>query len=65
MSRRIPEEDDEEYKLDTYMICSYFNSCVFTWSCASLWLHGAYGTPVIGISAIPRAGRAKYCAYYW
>jgi len=43
MSRRIPEEDEEEYKLDIYMNCRFFHSFVFKLSFASLWLHGAYG----------------------
>lgn len=35
MSRRIPEEDDEEYKSDIYMIHNFFHCCVFILSCAS------------------------------
>lgn len=47
MSGRIPEEDDEEYKLDIYMICSFFIPvclhclvlpCGFMVPLASLWL---------------------------
>lgn len=47
MSRRIPQEDDEEYKIDIYMICSFFIPvclhclvlhCGLTVLMASLWL---------------------------